>query len=79
MSTSRFLPLSEVCEILAISAHQGYQLVHTGELEAIQIGPKGSWRVERTRLEEYIEAKYAEQRKAVRSAEAAQTGRAAGR
>lgn len=58
----RFLPLAEVCEMLSISAAQGYALVRTGELPAIQIGGRGQWRVETTVLEEYIQAKYAEQR-----------------
>ncbi|MBW3086800.1 hypothetical protein KEM60_03029 [Austwickia sp. TVS 96-490-7B] len=60
----RFLPLSEVCEILAISSAQGYALVRTGELPAIQIGGRGQWRVEASVLEEFISAKYAEQRAA---------------
>lgn len=61
----RFLPLSEVCEILAISSAQGYALVRSGELPAIQIGGRGQWRVEASVLEEFIQAKYAEQRAAV--------------
>lgn len=60
--TRRFLPLSEVCEILAISSAQGYALVRSGELPAIQIGGRGQWRVEAVVLEEFIQAKYAEQR-----------------
>ncbi|MCA0437022.1 MAG: helix-turn-helix domain-containing protein [Austwickia sp.] len=60
--TSRFLPLSEVCEMLAISSAAGYALVRSGELPAIQIGGRGQWRVEASVLEEFIAAKYAEQR-----------------
>jgi hypothetical protein len=37
-----------------------YSLVRGGDLPAIQVGPKRVWRVERAKLEEYIEAQYAE-------------------
>ncbi len=56
----RFLPLSEVAEILSISASQTYALVRSGELPAIKIGGRGQWRVERTELEAYIQRCYAE-------------------
>ncbi|MFC5998591.1 helix-turn-helix domain-containing protein [Quadrisphaera sp. GCM10027208] len=56
----RFLPLSEVAEILNVSANQAYALVRSGELPAIKVGGRGQWRVEVSRLEEYIERKYAE-------------------
>lgn len=58
----RFLQLAEVCEILNISAAQGYALVRSGELPAIKIGGRGQWRVETTELEAYIQRKYAEVR-----------------
>lgn len=64
--TRRFLPLSEVCEILSISSAQGYALVRSQELPAIQIGGRGQWRVEASVLEEFIASKYAEQRDAAR-------------
>jgi hypothetical protein len=35
-------------------------MVRSGELPAIKIGGRGQWRVERTRLEEYIALKYSE-------------------
>jgi excisionase family DNA binding protein len=57
---ARFLPLSEVAEELNVSDSQVYHLVRSGELPAIKIGGRGQWRVERSRLEEYIQAKYAE-------------------
>ena len=56
----RFLQLSEVAEILNISSSQTYALVRSGELPAIKIGGRGQWRVERSRLEAYIERLYAE-------------------
>ncbi|GAB78359.1 DNA binding domain-containing protein, excisionase family [Austwickia chelonae] len=62
----RFLPLSEVCEMLAISSAQGYALVRSGELPAIQIGGRGQWRVDTDVLEEFIQGKYAEQQAAAK-------------
>jgi excisionase family DNA binding protein len=56
----RFLLLSEVAAELNVTDSQVYHLVRSGELPAIKIGGRGQWRVERSRLEEYIEAKYAE-------------------
>ncbi len=56
----RFIPLTEVSEILDVSAAQAYALVRSGDLPAIKVGGRGQWRIERTRLEEYIERKYAE-------------------
>lgn len=57
---ARFLQLSEVAEELAVSPSQVYHMVRSGELPAIKIGGRGQWRVERARLEAYIEEKYAE-------------------
>lgn len=54
----RFLTLSDVGEILNISSAQTYALVRSGELPAIQIGGRGQWRVEESRLEEFIAAAY---------------------
>ena len=59
----RFLTLADTAEILNISAGQAYALVRSGELPAIKIGGSGHWRVERTRLEDYIAAKYEENRR----------------
>jgi hypothetical protein len=33
-------------------------LVRSGDLQGIQIGGRNQWRVERSKLEEYIEAAY---------------------
>lgn len=57
---ARFLQLHDVAEILNVSASQVYHMVRSGELPAIKIGGRGQWRVERARLESYIEQKYAE-------------------
>jgi excisionase family DNA binding protein len=56
----RFLQLSEVAEVLDVSASQVYALVRHGELAAIKVGGRGQWRVERTALEDYIAKAYAE-------------------
>lgn len=56
----RFLLMSDVAELLNVSPSQVYHMVRSGELPAIKIGGRGQWRIERTRLDEYIERKYAE-------------------
>ncbi len=58
MTTERFLTLADVAEILNISTSQTYALVRSGDLKGIQIGGRNQWRVERTRLEEYINDAY---------------------
>ncbi len=58
MATERFLTLADVAEVLNISASQTYALVRNGELVAIKIGGRGQWRVERTKLESYIQQMY---------------------
>jgi excisionase family DNA binding protein len=57
---SRFLLLPDVAAELNVSDSQVYHLVRSGDLPAIKIGGRGQWRVERAKLEEYIQAKYAE-------------------
>jgi excisionase family DNA binding protein len=59
----RFLTLADTAEVLNISLGQAYTLVRSGELPAIKVGGNGQWRVERTVLESYIEAKYEEARR----------------
>ena len=56
----RFLLLSDVAAELNVSDSQVYHMVRKGELPAIKIGGRGQWRVERAKLEQYIEQKYAE-------------------
>ncbi|AXK45511.1 helix-turn-helix domain-containing protein [Brachybacterium saurashtrense] len=57
--SARFVPLSDVAEMLSISASQAYALVRSGELRAIKVGGRGQWRVEVTEIESYIERSYA--------------------
>lgn len=54
----RFLLLSDVAEVLNISAAQAYALVRSGELPAIKVGGRGQWRVEVQLLELYIQDAY---------------------
>jgi len=54
----RFLTLADVAEVLNTSSAQVYALVRRGELPAIKIGGRGQWRVERSRLEDYIKQQY---------------------
>lgn len=58
--TSRFLTMDEVAEELAVRPAQVYHMVRSGELPAIKVGGRGVWRIERARLEEYIQRKYTE-------------------
>ena len=54
----RFMKLTDVADLLNISASQTYALVRSGDLKAIQIGGRNQWRVERRMLEEYISEAY---------------------
>lgn len=60
----RFLTLPDVCEALNITMSQTRALIKSGELEGIQIGGRGQWRVEEAKLDEFIERQYAIQREA---------------
>ena len=60
MVQPRFLTLTDVGEILNISAAQTYALVRSGALRAIKVGGRGQWRVEATELEAYIARCYDE-------------------
>ncbi|MBX3092533.1 MAG: helix-turn-helix domain-containing protein [Cryobacterium sp.] len=61
---ARFLTITDTAEVLNVSVSQAYSLVRSGELPAIRIGNRGSWRIESDVLESYIEAKYEESRRA---------------
>lgn len=65
MDNERFLTLADVAEILNISGSQTYALVRNKEIEAIKIGGRGQWRVEKAKLEEYICRMYDETRRFV--------------
>ncbi|MBX0300858.1 helix-turn-helix domain-containing protein [Cryobacterium sp. 1639] len=62
-SVGRFLTLADTAQVLNVPVSTALELVRTGELPAIRVGPAGAWRVERVVLESYIEAKYEEARR----------------
>ena len=66
-ATPRFLTLTDVAEVLNTSSAQVYALVRRGELPAIKIGGRGQWRVEASKLEEYIQQQYDETRRFVQA------------
>lgn len=57
----KFLTLPDVAESLNISMSQTRALINRGDLEGIQIGGRGQWRVEQAKLDEYIDRLYTEQ------------------
>lgn len=59
----RFLTLSDVAELLSLTAAEVLALVRSGELPAIRLGSIGQWRVEQTVLESFIADKYDESRR----------------
>lgn len=63
----RFLTLADVAEVLNISSAQTYALVRNGDLPAVKIGGRGQWRVEETKLEEYIQRMYSDTEAFVRA------------
>lgn len=59
----RFLSLGDTAEILGLSVQEAADLVLSGELPAIRVGSGHLWRVERSVLQSYIDAKYEETRR----------------
>ena len=57
---TRFLPLTDVAEMLSISTAGARALVRSGELRAIKVGGRGQWRVEKAEIEHYIQRMYAQ-------------------
>jgi excisionase family DNA binding protein len=51
----RFYKVEEVAGILTLRESQVYALLRSGELAGVKFGGRGVWRVERARLEEYIQ------------------------
>ncbi|WP_026208190.1 helix-turn-helix transcriptional regulator [Catelliglobosispora koreensis] len=66
MDEPRFLTLEQVAEELSTSAAQIYALVRRGELVAIRLGGRGQWRVERSKLEDFIAQLYTDTERYVR-------------
>lgn len=55
---SRFMTLQQCADELNTSTAVIRGLIRTGELSAIQVGGRGQWRIERTRLEQFITDAY---------------------
>ncbi len=55
----RFLKIADVAEILNISPQGVRSMITSGELPAIQVGGRKEWRIEVSKLEEYIQSRYA--------------------
>lgn len=62
---TRFLNLDDVAEELAISRSQAYALVRNGSLPAMKVGGRGQWRVERSRLAQWIDQAHADTKRFV--------------
>lgn len=54
----RFLSIADVAETLNVSVAQVRGLISSQDLPAIQVGAGGHWRIETTKLDEYIERQY---------------------
>jgi len=51
----RLFTIANVATYLSVSEAQVYSLVRSGELPAVKLGGRGVWRIDRHKLEEYIE------------------------
>lgn len=67
--TPRFYTLADVAELLNISMSTTRALVNSGDLPAIQIGGKNTWRVEASELEAYIQRQYEATRSRIKAGE----------
>ncbi|VEI13717.1 helix-turn-helix domain-containing protein [Trueperella bialowiezensis] len=66
---ARFLTIADVAEYLNVSAGQIRTLIKNGELPAIQVGGRGQWRIEETKLAEYVERGYETTRRKIAEGE----------
>lgn len=57
---SRFLTLDDLAAELTVSRSQAYALVRDGTVPAMQVGGRHQWRIERTRLEQWIQDSHAD-------------------
>ena len=65
--SQRFLIIADVAETLNLSQSATRALLSSGELPAIQVGGKRTWRIEASELERYIERQYAATRERIES------------
>ncbi|MBV7364097.1 helix-turn-helix domain-containing protein [Actinomycetaceae bacterium TAE3-ERU4] len=63
----RFLTLADVSEQLNITPATARALISSGELPAIQVGPRKLWRIEESVLEKYISDLYKQNESRVKS------------
>jgi excisionase family DNA binding protein len=54
----RFLTIPQIAEELSTSTAQITALVRRGDLPALKLGGRGQWRIERSKLEEFIAGAY---------------------
>ena len=52
----RYLKLEDVAAYMSVSVAQVYALVRSGELPAIKVGGRGVWRVDKDKLDSYLES-----------------------
>ena len=55
---ARLLTLDEVADELALSTSQVYALVRHRDLPAVKLGGRGHWRVDRQRLERWLDERH---------------------
>lgn len=51
----RYLKLEDVATYLSVSVPQVYALVRSGDLPAVKIGGRGVWRVDRRKLDAFLD------------------------
>lgn len=51
----RYLKLEDVAAYLSASVSQVYAMVRSGELPAVKLGGRGVWRVDKRKLDDYLE------------------------
>jgi excisionase family DNA binding protein len=52
---ARYWNLDDVAAYLSVSVPQVYALVRSGELPAVKIGGRGIWRVDRRKLDDFLD------------------------
>ena len=70
----RFLTIPQVAEELATTEAQVIGLLKRGDLPAIKLGGRGQWRIERSKLEDFIAQAYADTERELRARRAAGEG-----
>lgn len=59
----RFLTVADTAQQLNISVSSAYSLLRSGEIAAIRIGNGGQWRVEQSAIDDFVAARYEEERR----------------